>query len=176
MKVPGWGRQGRLDAVRLPDEVRAALGGDRPLVWAADDAGGWVVGTRDRLHLVDSDLHDESWGWETVHRADWDQEASELSVEPVQDYAARVVRHVRRVPEPGDLAALVRERVTATVVVQQRVQVTAKRGFRVIGRRPPTGGEVVWAFELDPGLDPDDPLVREATRSALAEARASVGL
>ena len=176
MKLPSFGRQGRVEAVRLPDSARAALGGDRPLAFAADDEGGWVVGTRDRLHLVASDGTAESWGWETVHRADWDQEESRLSVEPVQEYAAPVVRHVRVVPEPGDLAAFIRERVTATIVVQQRVNLRGKKGFRVIGRRPPTGGEVVWAFELDPGVDPSDPVVERATAKALAEARASVGL
>jgi hypothetical protein len=169
-------RLGRRDVPRLPDAVRAALGGSRPLARAADDAGGWVVGTRDRLFLVDAAGSAESWGWEVVHRADWDKETSVLVVEPVQDYAAPVVRHQRTLPEPGDLVPLVRERVTATVVVQQRVQVRGKKGFSVIGRRPPTGGEVVWAFELDEGLDPDDPVVHEATQRALVEARASVGL
>jgi hypothetical protein len=177
-RLTGWlgDRLGRGGDVRLPPSVRAVLGADRPLSWAEDDEGGWVVGTRDRLHLVSADGTTQSWGWETVHRADWDKEAETLTVEPVQEYAAPVVRHVRRLPEPGDLVPLVRERVTATVLVQQRVQVRGKQGFRVIGRRPPTGGEVVWAFELDEGLDPDDPVVREATERALAEARASVGL
>ncbi|GAA1910271.1 hypothetical protein [Nocardioides marmoribigeumensis] len=173
MRFPAWPRR---DAVRLPDAVRAALGGERPLAVAADDAGGWVVGTRDRLHLVAADGSAESWGWEVVHRADWDKETQDLAVEPVQDYGAPVVRRVRHLPEPADLVTLVRERVTATVVVQQRTLVRHKVGFSVIGRRPPTGGEVVWAFELDAGLDPDDPVVRDATTKALAEARASVGL
>ena len=174
-----WGRQGRVDAVHLPDGVRHALRGDKPLAWAADDVGGWVVGTRDRIFLVggESGLFTvEDWPWEVVHRADWDKETSTLTVEPVQEYAAPVVRHERVLPEPGDLLALVRERVTATVVVSQRVPLTRSKGFRVIGRRPPTGGDVVWAFELDAGVDPHDPAVREATERALAEARASVGL
>ena len=113
---------------------------------------------------------------ETVHRADWDKETGVLTVEPVQEYAAPVVRHQRALPDPGDLVALVRERVMATVVVQQRFPVRGRKGFSVIGRRPPRGGEVVWAFELDEGVDPDDPTVRESTSRALAEARASVGL
>ena len=168
-------RLGRADVPRLPQGVRACVEG-RPLSWAADDAGGWVVGTRDRLHVVASDGTTEAWGWEVVHRADWDKDTQRLTVEPVQDFAAPVVRVVRRLPEPGDLVPLVRERVMSTVVVQQRVLVTRKKGFSVIGRRAPTGGEVVWAFELDEGVDPSDPAVREATEKALVEARASVGL
>jgi hypothetical protein len=177
-RLSGWlgDRLGREGVLRLPDSARAALSGDRPLAWAADDVDGWVVGSRDRLHLVGADGSAESWGWEEVHRADWDKETETLTVEPVEEYAAPVVRHVRHLPEPGDLVPLVRERVTATIVVQQRVPVSGKKGFRVIGRRPPTGGEVVWAFELDEGLDPDDPVVQEATRRALVEAQASVGL
>jgi hypothetical protein len=176
VRFRGWGRPGRLDVVRLPAEARAALAGDRPLSWAADDAGGWVVGTRDRLHLVSADGRAQSWVWEVVHRADWDKETSTLTVEPVQAYAAPVVRHERVLEQPGDLVALVRERVTATVVVSRHVQLAGSKGFRVIGRRPPTGGEVVWAFELDAGVDPEDAAVREATQRALTEAQQSVGL
>ena len=75
-----------------------------------------------------------------------------------------------------DLLGLVRERVSASVVLQRRVPVSGKRGFLVFGRRPPRGGEVAWAFELDEGVDPDDPAVRETMDRALADAQGSLGL
>ena len=60
--------------------------------------------------------------------------------------------------EPGPLLQLLRERVTASVVVQQRVDLERKRGLSVIGRRPPSGGgEVTWAYELDNGRGPGGP-------------------
>jgi hypothetical protein len=61
-------------------------------------------------------------------------------------------------------------------VVQQRVDLARRRGFTVVGRLSPGGdGPVTWAFELDPGVDPDDPTVRAAADAALIEAQRSIG-
>lgn len=168
-------RDARAARRTLPDRARAALGsGERALAWAETPDGTVVVGTRERLLVVGE--QPQAWGWEQVHRADWDTDESTLTVEPVADFGASLERRVLELPEPGDLVTLVRERVTSTVVVSQRVELGRRRGFRVIGRRAPGSTEVTWAFELDAGVDPTDPAVEEATRRALAEARASVGL
>ena len=56
---------------------------------------------------------------------------------------------------------LVRERVTASVVLQRHVAVSGRRGLRVIARRAPRGNAPVdWFFEYDAGVDPDDAEVR----------------
>ena len=58
---------------------------------------------------------------------------------------------------------MVRERVTATVVLQRHVAVEGSRGVRVIARRAPSGRrEVSWLFEYDEGIDPADPFVAHA--------------
>jgi hypothetical protein len=62
------------------------------------------------------------------------------------------------------------------VVLERRVPVVGTQGLRVVGRRPPAGGEVRWAFLFDPGVDPDDPVVRLAADQALREAQDSLGL
>ena len=70
-----------------------------------------------------------------------------------------------------------RERVTASVVMQRHVVVAGRRGLRVIARRAPSGaGGVHWVYEYDEGVDPDDETVREAARAALVQARHDVGL
>jgi hypothetical protein len=75
------------------------------------------------------------------------------------------------------LLDLVRERVTASVLISRHVPVTGRRGVRVIGRRAPSGrSPVQWAFEYDAGVDPDDPFVQTAAEDALAAAKADVGL
>ena len=85
--------------------------------------------------------------------------------------------HEATIDEPGDLLELVRERVTATIVLQRHVPVTDRRGLRVVGRRAPVGdAPVEWVFEYDDGVDPDDPAVRAAAAAALAQARADTGL
>ena len=169
----GW-RPRRID---VPAEVAAQLGrGEHVLSSAQADGGGWILGTRTRLYLVDPSGQVESWPWHEVQRADWDKDASTLHVERVQEYGAPIVERSLTIDEPGDLVALLRERVTATVLLTRHVPVNGKRGFRVIGRRSTDRGETSWAFEFDPGIEPEDPAVRASTERALAEARESAGL
>jgi hypothetical protein len=89
-----------------------------------------------------------------------------------------VERPVHRftIEEPGRLLELVRERVTASVVLQRHVAITGGRGLRVIARRAPRGDQPVqWLYEYDRGIDPDDPDVRRIAEEALATARDDVG-
>ena len=70
-----------------------------------------------------------------------------------------------------------RERVTASLVLQRHVMVAGRRGLRVIARRAPSGaGGVQWVYEYDEGVDPDDETVRAAAREALETMRRDVGL
>ena len=68
-----------------------------------------------------------------------------------------------------------RERVSASVVLQRRVLVQGKRGFNIHARRSPTGGPVEWFVEYDVGVDPQDVVVRDLAGTALAEARSELG-
>jgi hypothetical protein len=159
---------------QLPDEVRSALGRERPLAAARAEDGTWLVGSRDRLHAVGETVR--SWPWEQVLRADWDEDERRFELVPVGEFGHPVERPSFVLGDAADLLGLVRERVSASVVLQRRVPVLGKRGFLVFGRRPPRGGDVAWAFELDEGVDPDDPAVRSAMDRALAEAQGSLGL
>jgi hypothetical protein len=61
--------------------------------------------------------------------------------------------------------------------MQRRIDLEKRRGFSIIARRPPSRpGEVTWAYELDSGVDPDDPAVAAAAEAALREAQESLGL
>ena len=161
----------------VPRPVRSAVA-EKPLAAAETEGGDWLVGTRDAFHAVTADGTVRSTlRWEQVQRADWDQDADTLRVERVEDYGRPVTAYSFVLPEPGLLLTLVRERVTASVLLQRRVEVARKRGFSVIGRRSPGGrGEVTWAFEFDAGVDPDDPAVMETAQAALRDAQESLGL
>ena len=168
----------------LPDRVSAVLDRREGVLASAASAGGtWVVATRAALILVPEPPGLPSrLPWETVHRAGWDAETSVLTVELVGDHGTPVVRHAVELPAPGALLAVVRERVTASVVLQRRVELGRGRGFTVIARRPldsaSAGGTdgIRWSFELDAGVHPDDPAISAATRQALREAQESLGL
>jgi hypothetical protein len=159
---------------RPPVEVAA---GERLLAWAPVAGGGWVAGTRDALYLPDERLP-----WEKVQAAEWDTEHARLRVSEVGTWGAQRPRHAlvldeEAEAETGRLLQLVRERVTASVLLSRHVPIDGRRGVRVIARRAPSGrSDVQWAYEYDVGIDPDDPFVQTAAEDALAAAKADVGL
>ncbi len=158
----------------LPDAVRRApVGpGEKVLAGVVDEDGAVVVGTRDALYV---DGHRVPW--ETVEKADWSQDDATLTVVEVGSWGERRPVHTVAIDEPGLLLQLVRERVTASVVLQRHVAVRGRRGVFVIARRPPRGDRpITWVYEFEEGVDPDDPEVRRVAEEALAQARDEVGL
>lgn len=149
--------------------------GEKVLAWCRATDGSVVAGTRDAL-LLDVDGGTRI-PWEEVQAADWDQDSETLRVTEVGTWGHVRAAHEFTVSEPGLLLELVRERVTASVVLQRHVPVRGRRGVRVIARRAPGRHDpLFWMFEFDEGVDPDDPEVRAAADAALAEMRGQVGL
>jgi hypothetical protein len=143
--------------------------GERLLAWT-DTSLGPVGGSRDALYLPTARLP-----WEQVETASWDRDTGELVVREVGTWGAPGAVHRMSVDEPGRLLQLVRERVTASVVLTRYVEVGAGRGLRVVARRAASGDRSpTWSCDLDEGLDPADPAVQEAARHRLAAARAEV--
>jgi hypothetical protein len=153
---------------RLLAEAAAAeahLGGTRDAFYVVRSHGG-------RMELTET----VRIPWEEVEAADWDRETSVLRVSEVGTWGEPRPEHRFTVDEPGRLLELVRERVTASVVLQRHVPLDGRRGLRVVARRAPRGDQPVrWLYEYDEGVDPDDPEVRRAAEEALAQARADVG-
>ncbi len=155
--------------------------GERALASASTRDGTWLIGTREALLLVPpaDDLRSPAVArlpWERVESADWDRDQERLRVTEVAEFGQVRPVHELSVAEPRRLLQLVRERVTASVLLQRRVLVDGARGLRVIARRAPAGrDEVIWACELDPGLDPDDPVVRLEVEAALRAAQDELG-
>jgi hypothetical protein len=165
----------RLRRAGLPAEVAARVDG-RALAFARSVDGTWVVGTRTALVVLRPD-HAEHIPWERIEGADWDRDASRLRFSEVGRYGAPRPAYTFAMPEvePGGLLQLIRERVTASVVLQRGRLVSGKRGLKVIGRRSPAGGPISWMHEYDDGVDPEDPEVVAVAAALLAQARADVG-
>jgi hypothetical protein len=146
--------------------------GEKVLAGIVAEDGTPVVGTRDALYVGGRRVP-----WETVEKADWSQDDSTLTVVEVGTWGEERPVHTVVVDEPGRFLQLVRERVTASVVLQRHVPVRGRKGVFVIARRPPRGDlPMTWAYEFEQGVDPDDPEVRRLAEQALARARDEVGL
>jgi hypothetical protein len=145
--------------------------GEKVLAQASTEDGP-VAGTRAALYLPGG----LRVPWEQVEGADWDLDSATLRVTEVGLWGEPRPEHSLVLSEPDRLLQLVRERVTATVVLQRHVPIRGTRGVRIIARRAPTGSrELLWLFEYDEGIDPDDPFVEHAAQEALAAARGDVG-
>jgi hypothetical protein len=164
-------------AMRRAGAPDVAVGpGERLLAWCRSADDGVVAGTRDALYVV-GDGGTIRIPWEQVEAADWDAEAEVLRVSLVGSWGEQRVEHALGLVEPGRLLEMVRERVTASIVLQRHVTVAGRRGVRVIGRRAPRGhAPIEWFYEFDEDVDPDDPAVRTAAAEALVAARNDVGL
>jgi hypothetical protein len=173
-----------------PDVVAQAslLPGEKVLAGTRTTDGTWLLGTHQALHVVPEPGAGAGRGsqepplerripWERIERADWDRDEERLVVEEVGEFGRVRPRHELAVAEPGLLLELVRERVTASVVLQRRVNIEGKKGLLVIGRRSPVGdGEIVWAYQFDAGVDPEDQSVMAAAEVGLRAAQADLGL
>ena len=163
----------RAEKVPAPVLARAGLTRGEKVLAFAHDGDRWLLGTRGALVLVDEET--TRLPWETVQAADWDQDEATLTISEVGEFGRPRASYVFRLVDPALLLQLVRERVTASVVLQRGFFVAGKRGFKVIARRSPDGGPITWMYEYDAGIDPDEPDVAAAAAEALAQARADVG-
>ena len=146
--------------------------GERVLAWTVAITGEVLAGTREALYLDGTRL-----AWEDVEAADWDRDSENFRVAEVGHWGEQRREHSYAVAEPRRFLELVRERVTASVVLVRHTPVDGRRGVRVVARRAPAGdSELRWIYEYDAGIDPDDPTVRLAAETTWARAREEVGL
>ncbi len=160
-------RLGSLSGRDRPDLPVAR--GERLLAWA-DGPDGPVGGSRRALYVP------HRVPWEAVAKAEWDTDEETLRVVEVAPWGEQQPTHIRRLSDAQRLLDLVRERVTASIVVQRQATVARHRGVRVVGRRAPGSHDpIAWWVEYDDGVDPADPAVRRLVGEVLAAARADVG-
>ncbi len=163
---------------RLPPEVRRSLDlarGERILAGAPGEAPGAVLVATDRA------LRGRGWptvlavpdrlAWHAILRASWEEPT--LEIVPL-GRGASVIR--LDLADPGTLPAAVRDRVTASVVAQERLELSGSRGARAVARRDSDTGEVRWSVTFDAGLDPTDPALRAEADAALARMRSALGV
>jgi hypothetical protein len=142
---------------------------ERILAWVDDGAGRLIVASETALHLQRVPPEYARIGWDRIEHASY--EAGTLTVTLTPDLDSAVLRVP--VGEDRDLPVVVRDRVSASVVVDRFEPLDGEVGVRIVGRRV-ADGSITWRTDLDPTLV-GRPDVEDAARRALAEARAEVG-
>lgn len=164
----------------VPSDVRDSLplqAGERILAGAVDTDGRWQVGSQSAFFLTTQD-RTRRIAWEVVDRASWDKEQSTLTVVEIADFGDVEPQTVLRFDDPGRLLELVRERITASVLLTRRVSVEnePRKTVTVIARRSPERtGDVTFAYLIDHDLDPDSSAARAAGARGLASLKQDLG-
>lgn len=125
---------GLFDRAGLPTadfgSLRAAVGRRfRVLAWA-HGAAGPVVGLADRLAVRES----EGWRfvpWHEITSGGWDSDGGRLRWRLTDGSDDAVL-----LGDPGSLPDLFRERVGASIVVQERFELNRGRAAMIVARRP----------------------------------------
>jgi hypothetical protein len=144
-------------AERLAEEVLAKgllVGGDE------------VQATRLALLVPARDLRVP---WDRVTTATWD--------DPRLRVAAAGTTYDLELADEGLLPEVIRERVQASILVTEHVDLRGDSGARFSARRPPFGdSEIRWTVTFDPGLDPQDPQLRALAEQELDRLRQTYGV
>lgn len=161
---------------RLPSDVRAAVAlapRERVLSWGREVASGTtVVATNHALYAVDAagerTLHRP---WHEVDGGTWSAELASLTVTWVDGSRPSqwVLGATTLVPET------LRERVQASVVLAQRIELGPRRTAKVALRQDLATGDLVEQVVLGRGVRADDPELAARTDASLAYLREQVG-
>lgn len=163
----------------VPAAVVAVIdptGGERLLAWAEASGGSTVVAGRHRLHVVLVPEEGEpslalSRPWHLVDSGTWSAEG-ELRVAWVDgEPALRLV-----LTEPGALPETFRERVQASVVLAETIEVGGRHTAKVVVRRDLENDVLLSQAVLGRGVHTGDPGVAEQVRAGLERVREQVGL
>ena len=161
---------------RLPGEVRRAVGlgaGERVLSWAREEASGTtVVASNHALYAVDATgARTLARPWHEVDGGTWSAELTQLTVTWVDGSRPSqwVLGATSLLPET------LRERVQASVVLAQRVELGPRRSAKVVVRQDLATGDLVEQVVLGRGVRADDAEMAAQTEAALAYLREQVG-
>jgi len=164
----------------VPADVAAAIAPEeheKLLAWAVEDGSGvTVVAGRHRLYAVtpgpDGPHLTLSRPWHLVDAGLWSGDDGSLRVTWVD--GERPARFV--LSEPGVLPETLRERVQASVIISEALDLGNRRTARVVVREDLTTRALLSQVLLGPGVRTTDPGVSEQVAQGLARVREQVGL
>jgi hypothetical protein len=134
---------------------------------------GIVIATDRRLFVPQPGGH-RGIGWESIDRATWDGDGELLTITETAPLGTPPRQHRLRIEDAGRLLDVVRELVTASVVISRYVPIDGEHGVRITGRRQPGRTGLRWVVAVDRGLSMDAQDVRDEIEAAVTAVRAEV--
>ena len=107
--------------------------------------------------------------WDQIAKATWEQPW--LTITSVKGERTKLY-----LDPSGEIPPVVRDRVTASVLVRERVPLDIGGYVVCIGRREPLGDDISWILEFGSEEVSKDPRIRDSADRALAELRATLGV
>ncbi len=166
MRLPG--------RTTLPPDVVERLRlatGDRVLAAAPFD-GGHLVATRYGLWELPAEADPTFLHWDEVDRADWHEGRFTVVLTPAEGEARS---RGYPVTAPGRMPEVVRDRVTASIVVNNPHRLSGGGTVRVLARRREGEDGLRWLLAFERAADARDAARRAEAEGYLAQARESVG-
>ena len=160
-----WRRQ------TVPDQVKAALDlrpGERVLAACRSGETDHLVATDRALYAV-TGARTTRWRWDLIDQARW--QPPDLVVDVRSDSESTVQRRTLPADPQGDLPAVVRDRVTNSIVVNNAVAVPGGT-VRVVARRNSDDGCFEWRTVPGGSVSLADPAVAQAVDAELRSLRA----
>mgnify|MGYP000290575808 CR=1 FL=1 len=153
----------------LPGEIRSVIESNEYLLAWSLHSGGVLAVTDKRL--ISSDPHGISFIlWQDSISAKWEQPL--LSVVVIKGESPETLAW--KIDEPGLVPTAVRDRVTATIVIDRIVDIPEVGRVRFIARRTPAG--VTWSTVPESSVDGESAPIQERIREALRSLRANLGI
>jgi hypothetical protein len=169
-------------APKAPGDLNRRLdipAGERILAWGSGPVrGGDGSVSTGYLAATNRALYVEAIGqrlaWDMVSRASWEQPVLEVDL---LDTAGQPAERLRlEVSTSGDLPAAVHDRVRASVMVSEIVEVRDGVRARMVARRASDDAAVRWSVVFETGVDATDPGLQEEARQALDALRSTLGI
>jgi hypothetical protein len=167
----------RLRKPRIPEADLGALGlnpRERVLAWTTDPEGRYLVATESDLILQRHPPDYTRIGWEQVEQASFKDGSLIVDVAEGNDLDA-TTRLTIPAGSDIELPIVVRDRVTASIAVNEHVPLQGEHGVRVVARRRAAEGRLRWGYRTDPQLV-RTPELRTEAEEAVTRVRAELGL
>lgn len=166
---PRWRRD------KVPDEVKQALvlqPGERVMSVCRSDGACFLAATDRALYRVTPPTS-QRLRWDLIDHAAWQPPLLVLQVRDGDDDTLTALTW--QADQDGDLPAVVRDRVTSSILVNSRIAVPGGTA-RVVARRNADTGQLQWRLVFGAGVDANDPQVQQATEAELVDLRSRLGL